>query len=301
MTCSVALASAGAAEPLAYVTVQSDDAVNVVDLAVGEVVDVIAIPGRPAGVALAPDGRVWVTSPEAGAVSMYDPVSGETQAITLGGGPLGVAVNPVSGAVYVADWHGDRISVIEHGKVVAEWPTGDSPSGVAVTPDGAWILTADRDDHQVSIFGANGTRRAVVEVGERPFGVSLDAEGRLAYTANVGSNDVSVIDVARAEVVATIPVGERPYEVALANGRGFVTNSYSDSVSVFDIETQQPLAVIEVGEYPEGIDAGRDGSRVYVANWMNDTLSVIDTDSYEILDEIDVGSGPRAFGSFLAE
>ena len=293
--------TAGLAGPVAYVTNQSDQTLSVVDIDSGAQVAVVAIPGAPAGVALAPDGTVWVTSPEAGAVSAYDPVTGGLTKGALGGGPLGLAGNPVSGAVYAADWHGDRICVVVDGAVKAEWPTGDSPSGVAVTPDGALVLTADRDSHQVSIFAADGTRRAVVPVGERPFGVSVDGEGRLAYTANVGSNDVSVIDIARAEVVATIPVGNRPYEVALAAGKGFVTNSYGDSVTVFDVSSHAVLAEIEVGEYPEGIDASRDGARVYVANWMSDTLSVLDTDSLKVLAEIDVGSGPRAFGQFLSE
>ncbi|CAN0588392.1 unnamed protein product, partial [Ectocarpus sp. 12 AP-2014] len=186
-------------------------------------------------------------------------------------------INPVSGVVYVADWYEDRIFVVTDGALTAEWPTGDSPSGVAVTPDGLTILSADRDSNQVSIFDADGIRRAVVKVGERPFGVTIDGDGRLAYTANVGSNDVSVIDIGAGETMATIPVGQRPYEVALAGGKGFVTNSYGDSVSVFDIASRTVLDEIEVGEYPEGIDASRDGARVYVANWMTDTLSIIDT------------------------
>ena len=295
------VATLAGAGPLAYVTNQSDDSLSIVDLDAGRERARVPVPGKPAGVAVAPDGRVWVTSPEAGRLGVYDPASGRFDQIELGGGPLGLAVNPVSGAVYAADWHGDRLSVVVDGRHLADWPTGDSPSGVAVTPDGRQILTADRDSHQLSLFDADGTRRAVVAVGERPFGVTIDARGRLAYAANVGSDDVSVVDIAAARVVATIPTGLRPYEVALAAGRGFVTNSYGDSVTVFDLDSHEVLAEIAVGEYPEGIDASADGRRIYVANWMTDTISIIDTDSLQVLGEIAVGAGPRAFGSFLSE
>ncbi len=74
-----------------------------------------------------------------------------------------------------------------------------------------------------------------MKVGERPFGVTIDAEGKRAYTANVASNDVSVIDIESRTVVGTVKVGKRPYAVALAKGRAFVTDQYEDTVSVFDV------------------------------------------------------------------
>ena len=84
-------------------------------------------------------------------------------------------------------------------------------------------------------------------VGERPFGVTISADGRRAYTANVGSNDVSVIDIAGRTVIATIPVGRRPYAVALSGGRGFVTNQYANTLSVIDTGTLKVVKTLAVG------------------------------------------------------
>ena len=49
-----------------------------------------------------------------------------------------------------------------------------------------------------------------------------------------GSNTVSVIDPATNTVVATIPVGDSPYGVAInpTNGLVYVTNVHSNTVSV---------------------------------------------------------------------
>jgi YVTN family beta-propeller protein len=96
-----------------------------------------------------------------------------------------------------------------------------------------------------------------------------------------------------------VPAGERPYVVALAGGRGFVTNQYAGTVSVFDRATLKPVATIEVGDHPEGIAATPDGTRLYVANWGSNTLSVIDAATLAVLREIKVADGPRAFGDFL--
>jgi YVTN family beta-propeller protein len=54
-----------------------------------------------------------------------------------------------------------------------------------------------------------------VRVGERPWTIALTADGRRLYTANGPSNDVSVVDVPSWRVIATLPVGQRPWGVAV--------------------------------------------------------------------------------------
>ncbi len=107
-----------------------------------------------------------------------------------------------------------------------------------MTPDGRQLLSADRDDDSISVIDtATRVRKATIKVGTRPFGVTIDAVARRAYTANVGSNDVSVIDLAEAREIGRVAVGLRPYAVALAQGRGFVTDQYGGTVGVFDLAT----------------------------------------------------------------
>ncbi len=287
----------------AFVTNQGSNTVSIVDLEQAKVVATVPVTGRPAGVTVASDGLVYVTRPEDKMVSVLDPHSRKMVDETpLGSGPLGIASNPVTGDVYVADWNEDVIFVLRDRDLVATIAVGDSPSGLAVTPDGQRLLSADRDSHQVSVIDLGSSEVVgTVPVGIRPFGVTIDAAGRLAYTANVGSNDVSVIDLATLKVIASVKVGERPYAVALTKGRAFVTNSYGDSVSVFDTATRAPVGLLDTGEYPEGIMASEDGSRIYVANWFSNTLSIVDSDSLDVLADVEVGDGPRAFGNFLLE
>lgn len=297
-----AAAAIGPAAALeAFITEQSGQSLSVVDLVAGEVAERAPLRGAPAGVAVGIDRDVWVTSPESAELHRIDRDTLAVISIPLEGAPFGVAVDPVSGRVYVSDWHGDRVFLVEDGIRVGEIATGRSPSGVAVTSDGSLLLSADQDSDQVSIFDVKSRRPiATVAVGARPFGVTIDEDDRLAYTADVGSDTVSVIDIERGARIAAIPVGARPYEVALAGNVGFVTN-YGDSVTAFDLATHDTLGEIEVGEYPEGIEASADGERVYVANWFSNTLSIIDAATREVVGEIEVGDGPRAFGDFLGD
>ena len=296
----VALVPAPGRADVGFITNQSSNSVWEVDLDSGEKLREWPIPGAPAGVAVAPSGLVYVTSPDAGTVTAIDPETAALTPIAIGGGPLGIAVNPVTGEVYVADWYANHVTVLRDGAPRGVIDVGKSPSGVAVTPDGATILTADRDSDQVSVIDARSLARlATIKVGVRPFGVTIDAEGARAYTADVGSNTVSVIDLATRAVVGTVPTDERPYKVALAKGRGFVTKSYGSDLTVFDLESLAPLGTIEVGDYPEGIEPTRDGNTLYVANWFSNTLSRVDPETMEVTGEIETGDGPRAFGDFI--
>ncbi len=226
-----------------------------------------------------------------------------TGTLALPGGPLGVAVNPKSGVVYVADWYGSRIFVVsaDGSKIETEIQVGASPSGIAVTPDGATILVANREGNSVSLVdAATATETVKIPVGEHPFGITLDETGTRAYTANVMSNDVSVIDVAGRREFGRVTTGERPYVVALTATRGFVTDQYSNTVTVFNLKTLTNVAAIEVGDHPEGIAASRDGSRLYVTNWGSNTLGVIDATTLKVIKDIPGAGRPTLVRGLFA-
>ena len=93
----------------------------------------IAIGGKPAGIAMSPDGRsAFVTSPESKELVVVDAMARKVAGrFKVGEAPLGVAAHPSNGRVYVADWYTHKISVVDPvaGKIVAEIAVGESPSG----------------------------------------------------------------------------------------------------------------------------------------------------------------------------
>ncbi len=294
------LALAGpAAADVAFVTSQNAGVVSRVETATGVVLSQTAMPGDPAGVAVAPDGGAYVVTPEGKGLHRLDATGAEVAQTALPGGPFGVAVNPVRGVVYVGDWYATRVFEIDAATLAIrrEFAVGHSPSGIAVAPGGAWLASADRDSDRVSLIDAASGAVRAVPVGQRPFGVTIHA-GRV-YSADVGSDQVSVIDPEAGRVIATIPTGKRPYAVAFAAGRGFVTNQYADSVTVFDAATHAVIATLDVGEYPEGIAADSAG-RVIVANWMSSELTLIDPLALRVTGSRAMPDGPRAFGDFIA-
>jgi YVTN family beta-propeller protein len=76
-----------------------------------------------------------------------------------------------------------------------------------------------------------------IGVGNKPVGVAVSQDGGRAYTANAGSDSVSVIDTATNRTVGN-PIGVDRYPVGVAvsrdGGRAYTANSGSASVSVIE-------------------------------------------------------------------
>jgi YVTN family beta-propeller protein len=87
--------------------------------------------------------------------------------------------------------------------------------------------------------------------------------------------------------------------VALAQGKGFVTDQYGGTITVFDEATLAPLKRIDACDHPEGIQSDETGANVYVACWGDDVLLRIDPLKLAVTGKVPVGGGPRAFGKFL--
>ncbi|ARE39092.1 hypothetical protein RGUI_0951 [Rhodovulum sp. P5] len=290
-----------AAGDLAYVTNQNSSDLSILDLDLRAEVERIAVPGKPAGVAAAQGGGFFTVSPDSKTVRRFDAKGREVAQTVLDGGPIGIAVT--RDIAFVSDWYNARIWLLDAETLTqtGTLATGSAPAGLAVSPDGRWLASADRDADQVSVFDlGTGALRHRVDVGTRPFGLAFAPDGRL-FVGNVGTDDVTVLDAAKGQTLATIPVGARPYGVAFARGRAFVTNQYADTVSVIDLATLAPVTEIAVGEYPEGIDTASDGKTVVVANWFSNTVSLIDAERLTVTGEIATGDGPRSFGKFIAQ
>lgn len=293
-----------AAGDLAFVTNQNSSDLSILDIDRQIEVARIPVPGEPAGIAVdAARGVFFTVSAGSKTVRKFNLATGDMlHAVTLDGGPIGVAAHPDGKQIYVSDWYNARIWVLDAADLseLATLPTGSAPAGLVVDPNGHWLASSDKDANQVSIFDlASKKLKHAVTVGERPFGISVGPQGRI-FTADVGSNSVTVVDPDTGKVIGTVSVGERPYAISFAAGSGFVTNQYADTVSVFDLDDLKVHATIDVGEYPEGIDASSDGSKIVAANWFSNAVSVIDTKTLKIIAEIETGDGPRAFGRFVA-
>src|SRR5260370_29812046 len=78
---------------------------------------------------------------------------------------------------------------------------------------------------------------------------SAQALAQNAYITNTPANTVSVVDTSTNTVIATIPVGNTPYAVAVRpdGSRAYIGNQNDNTVSAIDTSTNTVIATIPVG------------------------------------------------------
>ena len=204
----------------AYASLSGTDEVAVVDLANASVIERIETGAYPHGLRLSPDGtELYVANVEDGSVSVIDTASlTEAARIPVGTAPVQVGFTPDGSRVYVSLRDENRVAVIDTAtrEVTGRIEVGPSPIQMIVTPDGRQVYVANQgteaapNDTVSVIDTATGEVAKTLKTAAGAHGVSVSADGAFVFVTNIADDSVSVIDVARQEVVGSVPVGDRP-------------------------------------------------------------------------------------------
>lgn len=235
----------------------------------------------------------------------------------IAGTPTFLTPNPVngtvSGSLNFTDPDGNALTY-----VVSVAPAGGK---VTLNTDGTFVyaptqatrllagstLAADADRFVVTASDGQATTAVTVnapihsaqlstgsatQVGLSPAGVVTF--GDRIYTANTLSNNITAIDAGTNSVIASIPVGQAPTQLALSPDGTvlYVTNSGSNTLSAISTVSGATLATLSVGLSPRGVAVNPTGNRIYVANSASNTVTVLNAANGSTVATVSVGVAP---------
>lgn len=253
----------------------------------------------------ASNGLAYITNLIDGTVSVINTADNTVvNTISVGYGPVYVAISPDGSRIYVANsglGFVSSISVIDAATDTVIWTIQivDEPCyGLAVSPDGSKLYigcVGSSSNGSVTVVNtANFNEISYLEFHDSVFGIALSPNGTWLYATNIFNNSIAVINTTTNTVAQNITVGTHPDQVKLSpdGNKLYVCNQGSDEVSVINTETNTVIATIPVGSSPYGISISPDGSRIYVANSNSNNVSVINGVTNTVMSTIAVGTNP---------
>lgn len=235
-------------------------------------------------------------------MSFVDPVALRPMAkIATGPNPHEIVVSKDQRYAFLSNYAppGNTISVIDliGRKHVKQIGTGDYSRihGAAMAPDGRHAyFTAGQTGYVVEIDTEKWeVTRAIPTHGKISHMVLVSPDGKRLYTANIATENVSVIDIGSGEVITQIPCGKGCEGMAFApDGKHlWVGNQTGGSISIVDTATNNVVETIECAGMPVRIKFTADGKLGLIPSWTEQgELVVIDVSSRKELKRIPVGS-----------
>jgi len=288
----VAAATGSATNPTAnriYVVNSNSNSVSVINPVTNSVEATIAVGDKPVAVVAGMQAdpmanRIYVVNSNSNAVSVINPMTNSVETtIAVGDKPVavlaGMQADPMANRIYVVNSNSNAVSVINPftNSLEATIAVGDNPKDVemrcATNPTANRIYVANSSSNSISVINPfTNTLESTIPVGSNPVRLMKSGAGggqgsgppnptdptspqaNRVYVINSNSNSISVIDANK--VIATIPVGEGPnniarnYNISPLSNRIYVSNEYSGDVTVINSLSYTVIETIPIGGAP---------------------------------------------------
>lgn len=186
-------------------------------------------------------GLTHVTSEFADTLTIFNPETNTVvRSYDTGKRPYPADVTHEGVLAFVPNRDDNTVSVIDllNEKEVGHTPVCTSPEGGALVEGENTYMVACGGSNEIQLINTASfdVIASITDgIGERPFAVTENGDGRFAFVNNAGGDTLSVIDVATRSVVDTVTVGKQPIVMRAYNDKLYVTNEVSGTLSVIDI------------------------------------------------------------------
>jgi len=183
--------------------------------------------------------------------------------------------------------------------------TGTWLRGLVPAIEGDFVYVTNPEINAVLVISTN-THQVVdtIRVEGAPGSIAISPDGKQLWVRTV--NGVSVIDVAKREVIASIPTGggfifamgpgataRFTFVPAIAEQPAlvYVNNAQDNTITAIDMNSLTVVATIPVGTKPTGLDYSPLSKKLYVVNQESSDISVIDVSTNQVIKTIAAQKG----------
>jgi len=217
------------------VTTEGSERLLLVDLVQGKVLERIEVGGgKPHMVALSPSAdRAYVTHVDSGSLSVVDLTQNRKIAsIPTGNSTEGIAVNRAGTQVWVSNREDNEVAIVDAKRleVVERIKTGLFPIRIVMTPDDQYALVTCAKSAELAVIDVVG-KREIKRIGlaregahyrhtllgaeALPIGAVVSPDGKRAFVAISGADEIAVIDTATWTIEGRWPTGPEPDALAI--------------------------------------------------------------------------------------
>lgn len=252
----------------------------------------------PAGVT----GTLLVGNKGEDTLSFVDLATGrELGRAATGRMPHEIAISPDGRQAAVVSYGGRSIDIFDvatRARVrTIDLSPNEGPHGIAWLGDGRILASTERSRSLTIVDTRNNDAvSAIPTAQEATHMVVVSPDARIAYTANIRSGTVSVLDLVAGTKLLDITIGGAPEGIALTpDGRTlWVSDNDGAKVYAFDTTTFARVAELPTGPVPIRVLASPDGRWIVTSNAGAGTLTVIDAAARAVARTIPVSSTGEA-------
>jgi YVTN family beta-propeller protein len=242
-----------------------------------------------------------VANKHSNTLSFVDPFRFKViETIPVGPNPHEIVVTPDQRYAYLTNYAppGNTISLIDlvQRKHIMQISTGEYSRihGCAMASDGKnAYFTAGQSGYIVEIdTRTNQVTRAIPTHGKISHMVYVSPDDKFLYTANIVSENVSVIDRRTGELIRQIPCGKGVEGMAFTPDGKYLwaANQTGGTITIIEVANGIPVETFECPGMPVRIKFTRDGKLAIVAGWVKEgVLTVLDVASRREIKRIRVG------------
>jgi len=324
--------------PCVYVANANDGTVSAINAITNSVIATVTVGSFPEGLAVTPNNTsVYVANSGDTTVSVINTATNTVvTTVSMQNFPFQIAMTPDGAFAYVTEFQEDRarrtkkhvpqsgtlfVEVIDTttNQVVGSIANLNSPTAVAISPNGAFAYVADTcfngESTNACVEVVSTSNNQIVTTVQIPGTVGFD-DGSIAITpdGSVVCVSVGVISGEQTDLqvalistsnntlsgtIDSVPSFTSPYGFAMTpGGLLYAAGSQQDGVYLFNPATKAFVGTIPAGSGPNGAALAPDGASIYVTDAGDDangyTVSVINTRTNQAYSStITVGNNPQ--------